>query len=35
MGPLQLAIHVPQKKPRDASQQESHWEKTNKENYHF
>ena len=35
IGPLQLAIHVVQKKNRNASEQESHWEKTNKENYDF
>ena len=35
IGPLQLAIHVVQKKTGNASEQESHWEKTNKENYHF
>ena len=35
IGPLQLAIHVEQKKNRNASEQELHWEKTNKENYHF
>ena len=34
IGPLQLAIHVVQKN-RNAIEQESHWEKTNKENYHF
>ena len=31
IGPLQLAIHAEQKKNRNASEQESHWEKTNKE----
>ena len=35
MSPLQLAIHVVQKKNRNASEQEWHWEKTNKENYDF
>ena len=31
--PLQLAIHVVQN--RRAGEQKSHWDKTNKENYHF
>ena len=36
IGPLQLAIHVVQKKKnRNASEQESHWEETHKENYNF
>ena len=33
IGPLQLAIHVVQN--RRAGEQKSHWDKTNKENYHF
>ena len=33
IGPLQLAIHMVQK--CRAGEQKSHWEKTNKENYHF
>ena len=33
IGPLQLAIHVVQN--RRAGGQKSHWDKTNKENYHF
>ena len=33
IGPLQLAIHVVQN--RRAWEQKSHWDKTNKENYHF
>ena len=31
--PLQLAIHVVQN--RRAGEKKSHWDKTNKENYHF
>ena len=34
-GLLQLAIHVVQKKTRNVGEEESHWEKTNKGNYHF
>ena len=33
IGPLQLAIHVVQN--RRAGEQKSHWDKTNKENYHL
>ena len=33
IGPFQLAIHMVQK--CRAGEQKSHWEKTNKENYHF
>ena len=33
IGLLQLAIHVVQN--RRAGEQKSHWDKTNKENYHF
>ena len=33
VGPLQLAIHVVRN--RRAGEQESHWDKTNKENYHL
>ena len=33
IGPLQLAIHVVQN--RRAGEQKSHWDKTNKESYHF
>ena len=33
IGPLQLAIRVVQN--RRAGEQKSHWDKTNKENYHF
>ena len=33
IGPLQLAIHMVQK--CRAGEQKSHWEKTNKENYHL
>ena len=33
IGPLQLAIHVVQN--RRVGGQKSHWDKTNKENYHF
>ena len=33
MGPLQLVIHVVQIRP--AGKEKSHWDKTNKENYHF
>ena len=33
IGPLQLAIHVLQN--RHDREQEKHWEKTNKGNYHF
>ena len=33
IGPLQLAIHMVQN--RRAGEQELHWDKTNKENYHF
>ena len=33
IGPLQLAIHVVQN--CRAGEQKSHWEKTNRENYHF
>ena len=32
IGPLQLAIHVVQN--RRAGEKMSHWDKTNKENYH-
>ena len=32
---MQLAIQVVQKKKRNAGEQESHWEKTNKGNYDF
>ena len=32
IGPLQLAIHVIQN--RHAGEQKSHWDKTNKGNYH-
>ena len=33
IGPLQLATHVVQN--RRAGEQKSHWDKTNKENYHL
>ena len=33
IGPLQLSIHVVQS--GRAGEQKSHWDKTNKENYHF
>ena len=33
IGPLQLAIHVVQN--CRAGEQKSHWDKTNRENYHF
>ena len=33
IGPLQLAIHVVQN--YRAGEQKSHWDKTNRENYHF
>ena len=33
IGPLQLAIHVVHN--RRAGEQKSHWDKTNKENYHL
>ena len=33
IGPLQLAIHVVQN--RRAGEKKSHWDKTNKENYHL
>ena len=33
IGPLQLVIHVVQN--RHAGEQKSHWNKNNKENYHF
>ena len=33
MGPLQLVSHVVQK--HIAGEQETHWDKTNRENYHF
>ena len=33
IGPLQLAIHVVQN--RRAGEQTSHWDKTNRENYHL
>ena len=33
IGPLQLVIHVVQN--RRAGEQKSHWDKTNKENYHL
>ena len=33
IGPLQVAIHVVQN--RRAGEQKSHWDKTNKENYHL
>ena len=33
IGPLQLAIHEVQN--RRAGEKTSHWEKANKENYHF
>ena len=33
IGPLQLAIHVVQN--RNAGMQKSHWDKTNKGNYHL
>ena len=33
IDPLQLAIHVVQN--RRAGEQKSHWDKTNKENYHL
>ena len=33
MGPLQLVSHVVQK--HLAGEQETHWDKTNKESYHF
>ena len=33
IGPLQLVIHVVQNRP--AGEQKSHWDETNKENYHF
>ena len=33
IGPLQLTIHVVQN--RRAGEKKSHWDKTNKENYHF
>ena len=33
IGPLQLVIHVVQN--RSVGEQKSHWDKKNKENYHF
>ena len=33
VGPLQLVIHMVQN--RRAGEQKSHWDKTNKENYHL
>ena len=34
MGPLQVASHINGTKHL-AGEQETHWDKTNKENYHF
>ena len=33
IGPLQLAIHVVQN--RRSGEEKSHWDKTNRENYHL